>query len=253
MPCATPPPRPSLMNRLRRFARRGSIVWVVLLVLGAGGTVSRLFGPRQHHATAPQTSAPAEPTSTEETLALLDGIPQHGATLGDPGAPVELIEFADLQCPFCAAVNSVLLPPLIQRYVRTGQVKLVFQDLHFLGPDSERLGKVAEGMGMQNRLWQFVELAFEHQGRENSGYATDLYVTKVVSEVPGTDVAAALSDRDSPTALDALRRASEEADRLHVRETPSFFLARRGATPREISIQSLEGPAFARELSGGKS
>lgn len=186
-------------------------------------------------------------------LALLDGIPQDGDTLGNPAAPVELIEFADLQCPFCSAVNTVLLPPIVRDYVRTGRVKLVFRDLHFVGPDSERLAKVAEAMGMQDRLWQFVELAFEHQGKENSGYATDLYVTKLVTEIPGADVEAALARRDSPPVMDALERASRQADQLNVRGTPAFFLVQPGQPPRELQLLSLAPSTFAREIAAAPS
>lgn len=240
---------PMSMEKLRRLARRGSIVWVALLLLTAGGSASQLFAAGHPRAVAQRSSeAPPTTTSTKSLLALLDGIPQHGDTLGDPAAPVELIEFADLQCPFCAAVNTVLLPQLVKDYVRPGQVKLVFRGLHFVGPDSERLGKTAEAMGKQDRLWQFVEVAFAHQGAENSGYATDTYVTKLLTEIPGANVEAALADRDSPAVTDALDRASHEADQLKVRGTPSFFLVKPGEPPREVQIPSLARSSFAREL-----
>lgn len=237
------------MERLRRTARRGSVVWIVLLLLSAGGTASRLFGPqRSSRAASPRVLEPSARPRGGSTLALLDGIPQHGVTLGNPAAPVALLEFADLQCPFCGAVNGVVLPPLIQQFVRTGRVKLVFRDLQFVGPDSERLGKAAEAMGMQDRLWQFVELAFGRQGQENSGYATDAYLTRLMREIPGTDVAAALAARDSPRVLEALQRASAQADRLGVRGTPSFFLVGPDQPPREIPLASLAPSRFAQEL-----
>ena len=145
-------------------------------------------------------------------------------------------------------MNTVLLPQLIEKYVRTGKVQLVFRDLHFIGPDSERLGRVAESMGLQDRLWQFVELAFEHQRDENTGYATDAYMTKLLGEIPGTDVHAAFANRDSTRVTDALRGDSEQGDQLGVEGTPSFFLVRPGQQPRRIELQSLAPSRFAREL-----
>ena len=58
----------------------------------------------------------------------LAGIPQREMLLGDPGAPVELIEFGDLQCPVCAGYAKEILPPIIENQVKKGQAKIDFRN-----------------------------------------------------------------------------------------------------------------------------
>jgi len=48
--------------------------------------------------------------------------------LGNPNAPVTIIEFSDYQCPFCAKFWSETLPLLKKDYIDTGKVKLVYRD-----------------------------------------------------------------------------------------------------------------------------
>ena len=48
-----------------------------------------------------------------------------------------MIEFADLQCPFCRDYTLNALPAIVEEYVRPGKVKLVFAGMSFIGPDSE--------------------------------------------------------------------------------------------------------------------
>jgi hypothetical protein len=60
------------------------------------------------------------------TRNLLGGIPQHGNVLGNPDAPVTVVEFADLQCPYCRMWALDTFPTVVREYVRPGKVKLVF-------------------------------------------------------------------------------------------------------------------------------
>ena len=117
--------------------------------------------------------------------ALLDGIPQHGVLLGRGDAPVHVVEFADLQCPYCDEFSVQALPQLIQTFVRAGEVSFAFRNLSFIGPDSVRAGRVAAGAEQQNRLWNFVELMYLNQGEENTGYATDAYLHRPPDRDPG--------------------------------------------------------------------
>src|SRR4051812_38074684 len=119
---------------------------------------------------------------------LFAGIPQQGLVLGNPNAPVTMTEFADLQCPVCREYTAAVLPTLVRRYVSTGKVKMVFQDLAFLGDDSVTAGRAAAAAGTQNKLWQFIDGFYGAQGDENSGYVTDNFLRSVGQKVPGLNV-----------------------------------------------------------------
>jgi protein-disulfide isomerase len=96
-----------------------------------------------------------------------------GISLGSPDAPATLIEFADLQCPFCAASARDELPPVVERYVRAGRLRLELHVLAFLGEDSVPGAAMAAAAAHQDRLWSFTDAFYRSQGPENSGYVTD--------------------------------------------------------------------------------
>ena len=74
---------------------------------------------------------------------MLADIPQSNIYLGNPAAPVRLVEFADPQCPFCREYALQVLPQLVQDYVRSGKVRMEFRILSFLGKDSVTAGRAA--------------------------------------------------------------------------------------------------------------
>ena len=175
---------------------------------------------------------------TPAVLSQLDGIPQSGVTLGSPDAPVTIVEFADLQCPFCAEYERNVLPTLIDRYVRTGKVQLQLRLLRFLGPDSDRLARVAAAAAAKDRMWQVVALAYDRQGAENSGYATSDYVNKLVAD-------AGLGNIDAGAAAERQVRRSEQAARaLGIDSTPSFMIGRTGGPMERFQPGDLTPDAF---------
>jgi protein-disulfide isomerase len=176
--------------------------------------------------------------SPAAVVSSLKGIPQSGVTLGSPDAPVTIVEFADLQCPFCAEYSRNVLPTLIDRYVRTGKVQLQLRLLRFLGPDSDRLARVAVAAAAQNRMWQFVELAYERQGRENSGYATDDFINRLAAD-------AGLKKTDAGAAAERQVQQSEQAARtLRIESTPSFLIGRTGRPLQRFQPSDLTPDAF---------
>jgi protein-disulfide isomerase len=251
MPTATPPTRKQLRDevrrqraereralaaaaaRCRRLTRLGAVVAAaalvvaVLIVVSGGGA---------------KTAAPAGSSTAvagaSESRALLSGIPQHGITLGDPKAPVRVIEFADLQCPFCREYSTGVRPQLVEDYVRPGRVRMDFRTLTFIGPDSERAARVAQAAARQNRLWNLVDLAYSNQGRENSGYATDGFLRRIAGAVPGLDVQRAFADRDSAAVTSDLEAAADLATSSGVDSTPTFLVGR-GSSLRAVDAAGL--------------
>ena len=193
--------------------------------------------------------APGKPVpGAAPALALLAGIPQHGVALGNPRAPVTLVEFGDLQCPACALFATETLPAIVARYVRSGRVLLVFRAVAFIGRDSGRAARVAYALGEQDRLWQFIELMYRNQGLENGSYVTDTYLRALAGAIPGVDIGAALAAQDSPGVQSQLREAAAEARRLGVTSTPSFLLSHTGGQPRRFSPAGLDSGSFSEAL-----
>jgi protein-disulfide isomerase len=166
-------------------------------------------------------------------------IPQDGVSLGDPGAPATLIEFADLQCPFCAEFATGQLPGVIDSYVREGSLRLELRLLAFIGPDSERARQVAHAAALQDRMWGFTERFFRNQGPENAGYATDAFLQRLARQTPGLDVDQLAEDYARPEAEALTRQAERLGRQLGVDGTPSFYLVRDGGEPEPIEIDQL--------------
>ena len=176
----------------------------------------------------------------------VERIAQDEVWLGDPDAPATLIEFADLQCPFCADFANDELPGVIDEYVRDGRLRLELRLLAFIGPDSVRGQQVAHAAALQDRMWNYTERFFRNQGPENSGYATDAFLQRLARQTSGLDVEQLSQDFGNPRAEALKREAERMASRLQVEGTPAFYLVREGGQPEPIEIDQLDA-ALAEE------
>lgn len=210
----------------------GSIAAAVVL---AGGLATALTLTR-----GGSNAAPTTVTNAAAVSQLLDGLSQQGAALGSASAPVTLVEFADPQCPFCAAWAKQALPTIVERYVRTGKVRVVFNGMAFVGPESETALRTALAAARQNRLWNVLELLFANQGTENAGWVTESLLRSIGSSVPGLDVQRMLDERSSSAVDRALGEAGAVAKSLGVNQTPSFAVGRTGGTLKLVTISSLD-------------
>jgi protein-disulfide isomerase len=215
---------------LRRAAAIALVTAAVLLAAACGGG-----GGGEGDGAAESTD--------NGTIALLEGIPQRGVELGRDDAPVTLVEFADIQCPFCAEWALDTFPDLVREYVKPGKVKLVFRGLAFLGEDSVEGLRAVIAAGQQNKLWQYLELLFAEQGAENSDWVTEELIRGVAEQVPGLDVDKLMAGRDAEVVTAAIAQAEQQARRANVQGTPTFFIGR-GDSLRQLAIQSLDADAF---------
>jgi protein-disulfide isomerase len=152
----------------------------------------------------------------------LAGIPQKGMSLGKPAAEVTLIEFADLQCPFCRAFSEEILPEVIESRVRSGEAKLDFRNYTIIDEDSTPAGAAAIAAGEQGRGWNFIELFYRNQGAEATGYVTDEFLTAIARAAGVSDIARWNRKRRSQKVLDEVAATTAEAQRLGFTGTPSF-------------------------------
>lgn len=180
-------------------------------------------------------------TGAAEVQQQLNGIPQNGMVLGDPKAKVTLLEFGDLQCPVCKGYAEEILPQIIEGQVRNGEAKLDFRNYTIIGPQSTPAGAAAIAAGEQGRGWNFVELFYRNQGVEDSGYATDDFLTAIAKGAGVPDIAKWSHDRQSGPVLDEVAQTTSQAESLGFSGTPSFAV--RG--PATSGVEALGTPSSA--------
>lgn len=154
----------------------------------------------------------------------LAGLEQDGLVIGDPKAPVELIEFGDLQCPVCKAASEEALPPLFEGAIAEGKAKLSFRNFVIISAESEPAGAAAVAAGEQGRGWNFLELFYRNQGLERSGYVTDDFLTAVAKAAGVPDIAKWNEDRNSAKVKNEVKKSHEEAQRIGLEGTPTFMV-----------------------------
>lgn len=171
----------------------------------------------------------------------LAGIPQQGLTLGEPDAPVRLVEFGDLQCPVCKGFAEEVIPEVIDSRVRSGEARIEFRNFTIISEESVPAAAAAIAAGEQGRGWEFIELFYRNQGIERSGYVTDDFLTEIARGAGVPDIERWDSDRESRRVLGAVSAQTAEAERLGLEGTPSFAVE--GPTKGLEVLDFLESPA----------
>ena len=175
---------------------------------------------RRHETAAEQRQAPNKYQAVEKVDKELGGIPQNGNTLGNPKAPVTMVYFGDLECPICKDFTLGALPTLIQKYVRTGKLRIEYRNLETATrePETFRTQQVAAlAAGKQNKGWYYIELFYNQQGEEDTEYVTEQYLRTLAEQTPGPEPGQ-LDGRAQRTGVhehDHQRRAGGEQRRLH--------------------------------------
>jgi len=224
-------------NKRRNAMIAGLIAVVVvvaaILILVSSGDSS--------NSSTPAANAPLN--GLKETKAMLDGIPQDGNALGKKNAPVTMIEYADYQCPFCRDYALNTMPILINDYVRTGKLRMEFEPLTFIGPDSETAARAGAAAGQQDLEWNFSHLFYFNQGTERSGYVTDAFINKLYAGA-GVDAAKANAYRTTPAAAVPIATASAGAEKYGVASTPSFVVGPTGGPYTKLDVEISNADAF---------
>ena len=108
-----------------------------------------------------QTTTSTQPERTPIIQVSLDDDPLRG----DENAPINLIEFSDFGCPFCAKFHQSTLPLIEENYIKTGKVKFIYRDFPILSlhPNAGIAAMSAECANDQGMFWQYHDYLFENQ------------------------------------------------------------------------------------------
>ncbi len=139
--------------------------------------------------------------------------------LGDPGAPLTLVEFVDFQCPYCKRFAQATYPRLKADYVDTGRLRLVVKDLTlgFHG-EARQAAQAAHCAGEQDRYWAM------HDRLQGAGGRLDQARFLADAAALGLDRAAFAACIAADRHLQQIDGDAAEASKAGISGTPSFII-----------------------------
>ena len=160
--------------------------------------------------------------------------------LGNPNAPVTLIEFGDYQCHFCNVFFHSTEGDILKNYVETGKVKMIFKDYNIIGPDSVNASHGAHCANDQDLFWEYHDILYSNWTGENNGWASSENLGKFAQDI-GLDM-----DTWSECMLDGIHSqiilaSNDDARSLELTGTPAFFvIGPDGQTTKLFGAQPFE-------------
>ncbi|MEC1719191.1 DsbA family protein [Schinkia azotoformans] len=166
-------------------------------------------------------------STTEQTFDKAPSI-EGQPILGDPNAPITVVEFGDYMCPACKAWGQDYFPALMDEYINTGKVKFVYVNVMFHGEESILGSLAAESIYKQNpeAYWQFHKELFNSQPtdeHEASWINNDLLLT-IANSIPTIDTDKLQNDLVQQSAMKEIEIDKKLVEDYKVEFTPSIMV-----------------------------
>ncbi len=166
--------------------------------------------------------------------------------LGSDDAPVTIIEYSSLGCPFCARFHAEILPAVKEQFIETGEARLVFRDfpLDRTSLDAHVLARCVD----DKRYFSFLDILFRNQPKWSRGAGTDRVLAQYaqLAGLAPDRVQACLTNETLRNGVVELRA---DGDRLYaVSATPTFILTRTGSPDPVERIEGLADVATFGEM-----
>ena len=236
--------RPSSARRQavgRRKQRRRQRQLIVLLVV-AGAAALVVVGL----ILISQNSAAVAVENIGDYSAFPQGIDESGAPyLGEPDAPVTLVEYSDFACPHCNTFSKTV-HRLADTYVADGSLKIVFKPMSFINPQTSPIAAAASLCAAeQGKFWEMHDALFSLLSTQGSNAFSISNMVALAGQIGLADeeaFEACLRGGDTtPVVNDMLL----EAQSLGVNSTPTIFfngqMLEPGAVPYDTLEQLIEG------------
>ncbi len=192
--------------------KRGIIVGIIVAIAVIGVLGSLSFSPNE--------TVNLDMGRTHGDVSTSMGSP----ILGDPSAPITIVEFGDYQCHACYNWFHAHKPAIYENYIATGKANLVFVDLAFLGRDSPTAAQATYCAEDQGMYWEFHDLLYNSQeSKIDNGWANSERL-KAFAFSLGLDMTLFESCLDSNKYLKRVQYNVSEAKKHGAKATPTFII-----------------------------
>jgi protein-disulfide isomerase len=187
---------------------------VVVALLAVGGFAWYTMGGGQSSGAFPAATVGAASVATADDR-----------TLGNPKAPIVVIEYAAPMCPHCAHLNETGIPVLKKDYIDTGKVFYIFRVFPIGQPDIAA-ESIARCLPADN-YFQFIDLLFRNQAKwDPENGITDVHGGLVamgrIAGLSGDQVDACIANKDAQKRI--MDVAQDAQTRYGISGTPTFVI-----------------------------
>jgi protein-disulfide isomerase len=173
-------------------------------------------------ALSPLPSSAADPGASPADMQRLLAIAPSDRILGNPNAPITIIEYASMTCPHCAHFTDEVLPDLKKKWIDTGKAKLVLRDFPLDG-EAVHASMIAR-CAPPDRFYAFVDTFFADQDKWVTApdYQAALTRLAALGGMSKADVNKCLADNALENQI--LNSRLVASKQLDVNATPTFFV-----------------------------
>jgi protein-disulfide isomerase len=189
----------------------------------------------------------AQEINNNTELSIENLIKSGSPILGNPDAPITILDFSDFQCPNCGRYVKNTEPILNETYIQTGKVSLVYKYFPVVGFDSMNPALAGQCSQEQGLFWQFHKLLFANQKPIDSGWVSKDNLKNFASQISGLDLQKFSECLDSERYKDHINKDLEMAKKFQLRATPSFIIVKNeyDRTDPDILTGAHPFPSFA--------
>lgn len=130
------------------MTRRNIFVGLIIIIVLLGGWAFLTYaGARSDQPLSPSQKA------------ILD-VQDKRLSKGNDNAPVKIVEYADILCPYCSKANEEIIPQIESNYIDTNEAHYEVRLVGMIAPDSERAAEGAYCAAEQGKFWDYIDTAY---------------------------------------------------------------------------------------------
>ena len=165
----------------------------------------------------------SKPPLTTETIAPLSVGPR-GVVEGSDSAVVQIMEFSDFECPYCARFSTIQMPDIRQRLIATGKVRWTFMHFPLQGHQKSPTAHLAAACAnAQGKFWPMHDVIYQNQDEWVESRNPERTLADYARRI-GLDQAPYAQCMDQRAAWGTVLADKQLGDSLAVNSTPTFYL-----------------------------
>ena len=186
-------------------------------------------------------------TEKESKIFTASKLIENGSPIiGEPNAPITILEWGDYQCTFCYKFHQNTLDIIKENFIESGKINLVFKDFPLNGPDSLLAAEAAYCAEDQGKYWQYHDELYKNWGGEKTGWITRDSLDRFANSV-NLDLIKFNECLNNHKYQDRVKTLHEFGKELGIDATPSFLIFNdqkiikiRGNQPLEVFLKTFD-------------